>query len=238
MPHVLVVGEDPLQQAGLVRALTEAGYLASSAATGAAGLHALSERPADLVLMDVSLPDADGVALLPRMRATIDHLPVIAMSARTDENHMIEALDAGADDYLVIPIGASALLARVRAVLRRAGWARSRRSSLVLGGLTVDPVARTAELEGRSLSLSPKEFDLLCYLAHRAGQVVTRRELLAEVWQMPYNHADRTVDVHVSWLRRKLRESGKAPRYLHTVRGVGLRLDVPSATVYPMGAHA
>jgi len=103
------------------------------------------------------------------------------------------------------------------------------RPNLVLGGLSIDLLARTAELDGRSLPLSPKEFDLLAYMASRAGQVVSKRELLAEVWRSPYSQADKTVDVHVSWLRRKLRESGKSPRYLHTIRGVGLRLDAPGA---------
>lgn len=179
------------------------------------------------MLLDGSTPGGDLLALLPKLREVASDLPVIVVAGNDDESKMIAALDAGADDYLVRPFGPGALLARVRAVLRRTAGADALQPNLVLGGLAIDRKTRTAELEGRPLSLSPKEFDLLSYLASRAGQVVSRRELLSEVWRMPYSQADRTVDVHVSWLRRKLRESGKAPRYLHTVRGAGLRLDVP-----------
>jgi DNA-binding response OmpR family regulator len=153
---------------------------------------------------------------------------VIAVSADHEESQVIRVLDAGADDYVVKPVGFGALLARMRAVLRRGCRVELRRRATVeLGGLTIDLLARTADLDGRRLPLSPKEFDLLAYLATRAGEVVSKRELLAEVWRSPYSHADKTVDVHVSWLRRKLRESARAPRYLHTVRGVGLRLEAP-----------
>jgi DNA-binding response OmpR family regulator len=223
----LVIEEDPATRGGLVHALTAADHSASAAATGMAGLQAAAETQPDIVLLNLSLPDLDGMELLPMLRAAAGNVPVIVVTSYDDENQVIAALDAGADDYLVKPFGFGSLLARVRAVLRRRETVPARKPPLVLGGLAIDMAARTAELDGRSLSLSPKEFDLLSYMASRAGQVVSKRELLAEVWRMPYSQADKTVDVHVSWLRRKLRESGKAPRYLHTIRGVGLRLDVP-----------
>lgn len=227
MPYLLVVEDRSHARLRLIDILISAGYTASSVRGGRAAVRAVVERRPGLVLLDASNPDGDGLALLPKLREVASDLPVIVVAGSDDESKMIAALDGGADDYLVRPFGPGALLARVRAVLRRTAGADALPPNLVLGGLAIDRKTRTAELEGRPLSLSPKEFDLLCYLASRPGQVVSRRELLSEVWRMPYSHADRTVDVHVSWLRRKLRESGKAPRYLHTVRGAGLRLEVP-----------
>jgi two-component system KDP operon response regulator KdpE len=226
--HVLIIEDEAPINGGLVQALESGDHAISAASTGMAGLQVAVERRPDIVLLDLALPDLDGMELLPMLRAVVN-VPVIVVTAYDDESRIIAALDAGADDYLVRPFGLGSLLARVRAVLRRHSGVAERRPALVLGGLAIDTGARTAQLDGRQLSLSPKEFDLLSYMASRAGQVVSKRELLAEVWRMPYAHADKTVDVHVSWLRRKLRESGKSPRYLHTIRGVGLRLDVPAS---------
>lgn len=125
------------------------------------------------------------------------------------------------------PFTAAQLDARVRAVLRRGAAAGAADPTLVVGGLRVDPRARQVTLDGVAVELTPREFDLLHHLAARPGEVVTKRELLTEVWQIPYGGADKTVDVHLSWLRRKLGESAQEPRYLHTVRGVGVRLEPP-----------
>jgi DNA-binding response OmpR family regulator len=150
-------------------------------------------------------------------------------TARDDEADIVKALDAGADDYLVKPFGIGQIEARVRAVLRRAVAEEDRRAEpVVVGGLRLDGEAHEAALDGCQLDLSRREFDLLYYLAVRAGQVVTKRELLTHVWRMPYGGADKTIDVHVSWLRRKLGESAQRPRYLHTIRGVGMKLSAPS----------
>jgi DNA-binding response OmpR family regulator len=155
---------------------------------------------------------------------------VIVATARDGEQAIIEALDLGADDFLRKPFGAAQLDARVRAVLRRGLAApENQPSAAVVGGLRVDPVTREVTLDGAPLDLTPREFDLLHYLAERVGAVVTKRELIAEVWRQPLGNADKTVDVHISWLRRKLGEDARAPRYLHTVRGVGIRLVAPSA---------
>jgi DNA-binding response OmpR family regulator len=143
---------------------------------------------------------------------------------------MVRLLDAGADDYLVKPFSAAQAMARVRAVLRRvAGEEPEQGREVVVGGLVVDVVARTVTLDGREMELNRKEFDLLLALASRAGQVVSKRQLLAEVWQQPWGGADRTVDVHLSWRRRKLGETAAEPRYLHSVRGVGVKLVDPRA---------
>ena len=161
------------------------------------------------------------------MLRAVSDVPVIAATARDDEREIVRTLDAGADDYLVKPFSADQLEARVRAVLRRVTPPPDQ--PIVIGGLCVDPSAREATLEGTALDLPRKEFDLLLYLASHAGRVVTKRELLASVWDQPYGGADKTVDVHLSWLRRKLGESASAPRYLRAVRGVGVKLVDPSA---------
>ena len=228
MPHILVLEDDPQVRRAVLRTLADRGYATSSAGAGMTGLEAaLRDRP-DLVLLDLGLPDVDGHQVLRMIRA-VSRVPVIVATARDDESEIVRALDSGADDYLVKPFGGAQLEARIRAVLRRAGDHGGRAAPVTVGGLELDLAGRTTTLDGRSLELTPREFDLLRYLAERAGQVVGKRELLAEVWHLPYGGADKTVDVHLSWLRRKLGETAQAPRYLHTVRGVGVRLAPPQS---------
>jgi len=226
VPHILVVEDDPGVRSALLRALDERGYAASWAADGMSGLDAAMRDRPDLLVVDLGLPDVDGQEMLRMLRA-VSATPVIVATAREDESEIVRALDAGADDYLVKPFGADQLDARIRAVLRRSAATGRPAPSLTVGDLVVDAGARTARLAGRALDLTPREFDLLRYLTERSGQVVTKRELLAEVWRQPYGGADKTVDVHLSWLRRKLGETAQRPRYLHTVRSVGVRLDAP-----------
>ena len=224
MPHILVVEDDPQVRSALLRALGEREYATSSAGTGMGGLEAaIRDRP-DLVVVDLGLPDVDGHEVLRMLRA-VSTVPVIVATAREDETEIVRALDAGADDYLVKPFSAAQLDARIRAVLRRGASTGGADTEVAVGGLRIDHRSRRATLDGTTLDLTPREFDLLCYLAQRAGSVVTKRELLAEVWHQPYGAADKTVDVHLSWLRRKLGETAQQPRFLHTVRGVGVRLE-------------
>ncbi len=227
MAQLLLVEDDDRIRSSLLRALRERGHVVSSAPTALSGLQlAVEERP-DLVLLDLGLPDLDGVELLRMLRA-VSAVPVIVATARDDDASVVRALDAGADDYVVKPFQAGQLDARIRAVLRRAQSAGTGPAGpMTVGPLTVDVAARRVSLDGRPVELSPKEFDLLAHLAARAGTVVSRRELLAEVWQLPWGGSDKTVDVHLSWLRRKLGESATAPRLLQTVRGVGVRLTAP-----------
>jgi two-component system KDP operon response regulator KdpE len=225
--QLLVIEDDERIRTALIRSLRERGHAVSSAGTALAGLRqAVEERP-DLVVLDLGLPDLDGRELLRMLRA-VSAVPVIVATARDDDESIVQALDAGADDYVLKPFQAGQLEARIRAVLRRAaGAADTARTTARVGDLVVDPKGRRVTLAGRPVELSPKEFDLLAYLAARVGIVVTRRELLAEVWQLPYGGSDKTVDVHLSWLRRKLGESAAEPRLLQTVRGVGVRLAEP-----------
>jgi DNA-binding response OmpR family regulator len=227
--QLLVVEDDERIRSALIRALRERGHAVSSAGTALEGLRqAVDERP-DLVVLDLGLPDLDGRELLRMLRA-VSAVPVIVATARDDDESVVQALDAGADDYVVKPFPAGQLEARIRAVLRRAaGAADAALAPVSVGDLVVDPRTRRVSLAGEPVDLSPKEFDLLAHLAARAGTVVSKRELLTEVWQLPYGGSDKTVDVHLSWLRRKLGESAAAPRLLQTVRGVGVRLAEPDA---------
>jgi DNA-binding response OmpR family regulator len=227
VPHLLVIEDDLRLREALLRALRANGHAVASASTAMTGLQqAIDERP-DLVILDLGLPDLDGVELLKMLRAISD-VPVIVATARDEDASVVRALDSGADDYVVKPFSAAQLEARVRAVLRR-GATPGPDEPIRVGPLVIDIPAREATLEGAALELSPKEFDLLAYLAGRPGQVVTKRQLLADVWHTPYGGADKTVDVHLSWLRRKLGESAQAPRLLHTVRGVGVKIVDPDA---------
>jgi len=225
MVSLLVIEDDPGIRSAMVRSLTGRGYSVDCAPTGLAGLEAVIDQVPDLVLLDLGLPDLDGQQVLLRVREVSD-VPVIVVTAQESDGSIVQALDAGADDHVVKPFGADHLEARVRAVLRRRELAASA-EPVQAGGLRIDPRCRTAELDGRALDLTRKEFDLLHLLAARQGQVISKRELMAEVWRLPYGGGERTLDVHLSWLRRKLGESGLRPRYVHTVHGIGIRLTPP-----------
>ncbi len=224
MAHVLLVEDDPGIRSAVTRALHMRGHAVDSAATGLDGLQVLLSGSPDVVILDLGLPDIAGERLLSMIRAA-GHVPVIVATARDDEGLIVELLDAGADDYVIKPFDPAQLEARIRAVLRRAGAepADPEASALRVGGLTVNTARRTAEVDGRQLQLTRLEFDLLAYLAARPGQVVSRKELLRGVWQR--TDSARTVDVHISWLRRKLGEDLDQPRFIHVVRGVGVMLE-------------
>jgi DNA-binding response OmpR family regulator len=224
--RLLLIEDDPQIRLLLIKALRERGHAVAYAVTAMTGLQAVLDDRPDLIILDLGLPDVDGLELLKMIRA-VAATPVIVATARDGEPDVIKGLDVGADDYVVKPFTAAQLDARVRAVLRRSTAAPST-GETVVGGLRLDAKARTATLDGTALDLTPREFDLLLYLAQRTGEVVSKRDLLTDVWQVPYGGADKTVDVHLSWLRRKLGETALEPRYLHTVRGVGVRLSPPA----------
>ena len=227
MVQLLVVEDDAAIRSALIRALTELGHAVTSSPGAMAALRQVLEAPPDLVLLDLGLPDLSGYEALRMIRA-VSAVPVVVITARDDEAEIIKVLDAGADDYVIKPFGAGQIEARIRAVLRRASQPDAASAGpLEVGGLRLDRDAHVATLDGTALDLSRREFDLLHYLAQHADQVVPRRDLLTNVWRMPYGGADKTVDVHISWLRRKLGETAQQPRYLHTVRGVGVKLSAP-----------
>ncbi len=228
MALVLVVEDDPLVRSALMRHLTRERHGVLGVGTALEALREVGRHPFDVVILDLGLPDLDGGEALKMLRGVSD-VPVIIATARDDEAEVVRLLNAGADDYVTKPFSGEHLEARMSAVLRRA---RGRAGEddpgdvLVTGGLRVDLRRRSADLDGTPLNLSRREFDLLAFLAVRAGSVVPRREILAEVWGQAYGD-DQTIDVHLSWLRRKLGETARQPRYLHTVRGVGVKLEAP-----------
>jgi DNA-binding response OmpR family regulator len=222
---ILLIEDDGSIRSAITRALTDLGHVVTSTSSGMSGLEAAVDTPPDVVLLDLGLPDIDGLQVLAMLRA-VSTVPVIIITARDDDADMVKALDSGADDYVVKPFGIEQVEARLRAILRRSGSAVTE-GPLVVGGLSIDPLTRKVGLDGVPIDLSRKEFDLLLALAQRTGEVVTKRELLADVWRQSYGGGDRTVDVHLSWLRRKLGETAAQPRYLHSVRGVGVRLAAP-----------
>ena len=224
MASVLVIEDDQRIRETVARALADNGHAVRTEGRGTDALGVVVDWRPDVVVLDLGLPDLDGADVL-RMVRSVSSVPVIVATARDDDAEVVRLLDGGADDYVVKPYSAAQLDARIRAVLRRAAAGGGERDLLVVGDLEIDPDRRTASLAGEPLELSRLEFDLLAHLARRSPEVVTRRELLAEVWRQPHGGADKTIDVHLSWLRRKLGESASEPRYLHTVRGVGIKLE-------------
>jgi DNA-binding response OmpR family regulator len=225
MVCVLVVEDDPHVREALIRSLSDSGHTVRTAGTALDALREITQAPPDAVVLDLGLPDLDGADAL-RMVRGISDVPVIVATARDDEAEIVKLLNSGADDYLAKPFSSEVLAARLSAVLRRARTGGATHEPLVVGQLRIDPERREVLFDGVPLDLTRREFDLLAYLATRRDSVVTRRELLSEVWQQAYGD-DQTIDVHVSWLRRKLGESAANPRYLHTVRGVGVKLVDP-----------
>lgn len=227
MSRILLVEDDAEIRRLVADSMARLGHEILSASSAMEGLQAAVAESPDLVVLDLGLPDLDGTELLRMLRA-VSAVPVIIATARGDDGSVVALLDAGADDYLVKPYSTAQLAARVRAVLRRAEATSGGADEVVVGGLRIDVAARDVTVDGEALALSPKEFDLLLALAERQGEVVSKRELLAQVWREPWGGSERTVDVHLSWLRKKLGETASDPRYLKTVHGVGIKLVDPS----------
>ncbi|HLV72191.1 MAG TPA: response regulator transcription factor [Vulgatibacteraceae bacterium] len=224
MATVLLVEDDDHVRQAFLRELRDLGHTMRSAGRALDALRDVAANAPDVVVLDLGLPDLDGAEALKMLRAVSD-VPVIVATARDGEPEIIRLLQSGADDYLVKPFSAGHLHARIEAVLRRART-EARRQTIVVGELQIDLDRRQAKLRGTVLQLARMEFEMLAFLARNAGRVVSRRELLTEVWRQPYGD-DQTIDVHLSWLRRKMGERSSSPRYLHTVRGVGVMLAAP-----------
>jgi len=221
---VVVIEDDPQIRRFLRTALGAEGFALHESETGERGLVEVATRKPDVVILDLGLPDIDGVEVVRRMREWTD-LPVIVLSARSQEADKIAALDAGADDYLTKPFGLGELLARIRVALRnRARTATPGEPAVSVGELSVDLAARRVTLAGNEVRLTPIEHRLMAALARHAGRVMTHRQLLREVWGAAYEEQSHTLRVHMATLRRKIESDPAQPRYLLTEIGVGYRL--------------
>jgi DNA-binding response OmpR family regulator len=220
---ILVVEDDDAIATGLVRVLSSQGFRVRRLDRGA-GVSAAIDDTTGLLLLDLGLPDIDGLDICRRVRSAHPGLAILIVTARDQELDIVSGLDAGADDYLVKPFRLSELLARVRAHLRRveAAEAPEPAQPLQAGELTVDPAARRAWRAGEEIALRPKEFDLLALLVGEAGRVLTRERLMREVWNTDWMGSTKTLDTHVSTLRLKVGHEAIA-----TLRGVGYRFEVP-----------
>lgn len=222
MTRIVLVEDDPTISEPLTRALGREGYEVEWHGTGQGGVGAAAS--ADLVILDLGLPDIDGVEVARRVRERGLTVPILMLTARADEVDLVVGLDAGADDYVTKPFRLAELLARVRALLRRRHGADSG-GELEANGVRIDVAAHRAFLDGRELQLSGKEFDLLHVLVAHAGSVVSRDQLMREVWDADPHAPSKTLDMHVSWLRRKLGDDANSPRFITTVRGMGFRFE-------------
>ena len=223
---ILLVEDEESITTPLVEALRREGFDTAVSATAGESLALADRVKPDLVLLDVMLPDGSGFDVCRELRAR-SRVPIIMLTARGEEADRVAGLELGADDYVVKPFSARELVARVRAVLRRAAEAGERRveGATEIGDVRIDPGRRSVSFRGEDLELSRKEFDLLRLLIENAGSVVTRERLLDEVWDTNWFGSTKTLDVHVSGLRKKLDDDPGSPRYIHTVRGVGFRFS-------------
>jgi two-component system response regulator RegX3 len=232
---VLMVEDERSITVPLSEALGREGFDSQVAGTVAEALDLAGKLDPDLVLLDVMLPDGSGYDVCRELRRHSE-VPIIMLTARGEETDRVIGLELGADDYVVKPFSAREVVARIRAVLRRAGASSKPREPgpLAVGPLQLDPDRRSARHDGNDLDLTRKEFDLLQLLMQEAGSVVSRERLIDEVWDVNWFGSTKTLDVHVSALRRKLGDDSGSPRYLHTVRGVGFRFASPDE----LGAEA
>jgi len=236
---ILLVDDEPVLVETIAYNLEQAGYQVVTAADGASALEAAHRETPDLIILDIMLPEMDGLEVCRQLRRESETAttPIMMLTAKGDEIDKVVGLEVGADDYVIKPFGRRELLARVRALLRRADYGRHQaqgapaedepaepprqQRELAAGPLRIDVAGRRVFCRGQEIELQPKQFDLLVYLVRNRGTVLTRDQLLHNVWGYEYAGDTRTVDVHVRWLREKIEEDAANPRLLQTVRGVG-----------------
>ncbi len=225
MAKILLIEDDQRIRELVCEHLAAEGHSVSSQATGMEGLQkATSENP-DLIVLDLGLPDLEGIDLLKMLRS-VNNAPVLVLTAREEEDVVLAAFEGGADDYVVKPVSGPQLSARISALLRRSGSEQTK--TIVVGDLEIDLGPRLATIKGNRMDLTAKEFDVLVYLASRPGTVVSKEELHSAVWKTPGGSEGRTIDVHISTLRKKLGEKPDDEKcYLHTSIGAGVKLESP-----------
>jgi DNA-binding response OmpR family regulator len=224
-PRILIVEDERAISEPLAEHLEREGFDAEVAGTVSAASEAFDRNPHDLILLDVMLPDGDGRDLCRRIRSGSD-VPIVMLTARGEEVDRVVGLELGADDYVVKPFSARELVARIRAIMRR-GRAGARMGAIAIGDLRLDPGARSLTKADEPVDLAAKEFDLLHILMANAGQVMRRETIMDEVWDPHWFGPTKTLDVHVSWLRKKIEDDASSPRYITTIRGVGFRFATP-----------
>src|SRR3954447_2252345 len=220
MPRVLLAEDDAGIRVPLARALKREGYAVDEVGDGSDAVRLGNERDYALLVLDIGLPSLSGLDVCRAVRRDDPDVPILLLTAQDGELDTVAGLDAGADDYVTKPFRLAELLARVRAQVRR-----SSPEVLGAGGVRIDPAARRAWVDDRELELTPKEFDLLALLVENAGQVVVRERIMDEIWDENWFGSTKTLDMHVSALRRKLGDDASAPERITTVRGVGLRFE-------------
>jgi two-component system, OmpR family, KDP operon response regulator KdpE len=227
--HILVVDDEEQIRRALTSILRSRGYVLDLAVNGQeALLHAIDDPP-DLVVLDLALPDMSGIEVCRELRTWMT-APILILSVRSNEADKIQALDEGADDYLTKPFSAGELLARIRALLRRAAALTSPPPVVTVGDLEIDIARRRVTSGGLDVTLTPTEFDILAFLARNVGLVVTQRMILEQVWGPEWVEDAQTLRVHVSHLRKKIETTPGGPRYIITEPGVGFRLAAPADT--------
>ena len=224
-PRILVVEDEPAISEPLAENLEREGFDTEVAGTIGAARAAMERRPPDLILLDVMLPDGDGRDLARDVRRDSD-VPIIMLTARGEEIDRVLGLELGADDYVVKPFSVRELTARIRAIMRR-GRSPERKVPIEIGDLRLDPASRTVTKGDDVLELAAKEFDLLNMLMANAGDVLKREQIMDEVWDPHWFGPTKTLDVHISWLRKKIEDDPSKPRYITTIRGVGFRFLAP-----------
>ncbi|MCU1463780.1 MAG: mprA [Acidimicrobiales bacterium] len=217
--RVLVAEDDQRLREGLARVLTFEGYDVRLAVDGVEALLAVDDAAPDVIVLDVMMPNMDGLEVCRTLRRLGDHTPVLMLTARHEVTDRVAGLDAGADDYLVKPYALDELLARLRALLRRTSITGDQ-DTLTVGDLVLDPLRRQAHRGQRPLELTKTEFDLLELLLHNAGIVLTRDQIYERIWGYDFETSSKSLDVYISYLRRKTEEAGES-RLIHTIRGVG-----------------
>jgi two-component system response regulator RegX3 len=226
-PRILLVEDEEAITEPLAEALQREGFQATIAPSAREALERAKNGSPDLVLLDIGLPDGSGLDVARELRRS-SQVPIIMLTARGSEADRVAGLELGADDYVVKPFSAREVTARVRAVLRRTGTiAQATDGAIEIGEVRLDPSRHQATVGGEALDLSRKEFELLHTLMAEAGSVITREALIERVWDMNWFGSTKTLDVHVSGLRKKLSDDPRTPRYIHTVRGVGFRFSGP-----------
>ena len=225
MAKILLIEDDQRIRELVCEHLASEGHSVSSQSTGMEGLQKATSDNPDLIVLDLGLPDLEGIDLLKMIRS-VNNAPVLVLTAREEEDVVLAAFEGGADDYVVKPVSGPQLSARVSALLRRSDSGQTKK--IVVGDLEIDPGSRLATIKGSPMDLTAKEFDVLVYLASRPGTVVSKEELHSAVWKTPGGSEGRTIDVHISTLRKKLGEKPDDEKsYLHTSIGAGVKLESP-----------